>query len=161
MDALIDPVQLPSAPLALLRTIDFRSPGRDFWADEDALWRRFVASWAGIDDGAWSLPGAPPSDARGPDWSLQDHVGHLADWQELAVEYVARAAAGGPWPSDDDDEGGDFDRFNEGHRAPWARLQPGAIRRRLAASHERLVERDGHARKHLARLGPFAADPRR
>ena len=35
-----------------------------------------TASWAGLDDAAWRLPGAAPSDAGGPDWSLLDHVGH-------------------------------------------------------------------------------------
>ena len=31
-----------------------------------------------------TCPGAAPSDAGGPDWSLAEHVGHIADWQELA-----------------------------------------------------------------------------
>lgn len=132
-------VALRRAPLADLRTIDFRSSERNFWADERALWRRFMASWAGIDDAAWSLPGAAPSDAGGPDWSLLDHVGHVADWQEIGFDYVTRAAAGGRWPTDDDYEGGDFDRFNEARRAPWARLAPAEIRRRLAVGHERLL----------------------
>ena len=78
-----------------------------------------LASWAGLDDAAWHLPGAAPSDAGGPDWSLAEHVGHLADWQELAIDYVATAAATGRWPTDDDFDGGDFDRFNEGRRSPW------------------------------------------
>lgn len=133
------PLALRSDPLSRLRSVDFRSPERDFWADEAALWDRFMASWAGIDEAAWSLPGAAPSDAGGPDWSLLDHVGHVADWQELALDYVARAASGGPWPSDEDFEGGDFDRFNEARRAPWDRLAPAEIRRRLEAGHDRLV----------------------
>ena len=33
--------------LAALRSIDFRSPERDFWADEAAIWDRLVATWAG------------------------------------------------------------------------------------------------------------------
>ena len=45
---------------------------------------------AGLDDAAWHLPGAAPSDAGGPDWSLAEHVGHIADWQELAIDYVPR-----------------------------------------------------------------------
>ena len=47
-----------------------------------------IASWAGLDEAAWHLPGAAPSDAGGPDWSLAEHVGHIADWQELAIDYV-------------------------------------------------------------------------
>ena len=71
---------LRRAPLADLRTLDLRSETRDFWEDEAAVWDRFVASWAGLDDVAWAVPGAAPSDAGGPDWSLAEHVGHVADW---------------------------------------------------------------------------------
>ena len=130
---------LGTAPLAALRAIDFRAIDRDFWADEAALWRRFGESWAGLDDRAWRLPGAAPSDAGGPDWSLLDHVAHVADWEEIAIDYVARAAAGGPWPADADFEGGDFDRFNEDRRAQWADLPPVEIVRRLTDGHDRLV----------------------
>jgi hypothetical protein len=31
------------------------------------MWDRFEAVWAGLDDAAWQLPGAAPSDAGGPD----------------------------------------------------------------------------------------------
>ena len=113
-------LDLRRAPLAALRGIDLRAAERDLWADEAALWDRLVASWAGLDDAAWHLPGAAPSDAGGPDWSLAEHVGHIAAWQELAVDYTATAIATGRWPSDDDYDGGDFDRFNERLREPWA-----------------------------------------
>ena len=82
---------LRDAPLTSIRSRDLRAPDRDLWADEAALWDRLTASWAGLDDAAWHLPGAAPSDAGGPDWSLAEHVGHIADWQELAVGYTARA----------------------------------------------------------------------
>ncbi len=130
---------LRSAPLATLRAIDFRAPERDFWADEALLWQRFSASWSGLDDRAWVLPGAAPSDAGGPDWSLLDHVAHVADWQELALDYVGRAIGGGRWPADEDYDGGDFDTFNEARRAHWAALAPTVVRDRLAAGHERLA----------------------
>ncbi len=107
---------LRRAPLATVRGLDLRAPDRDFWSDELALWDRLTVSWAGLDDAAWALPGAAPSDAGGPDWSLGEHVGHIADWQELAIDYVALAARTGRWPTDDDYDGGDFDRFNEGRR---------------------------------------------
>ena len=84
-------VDLRRAPLAALRDVDLRAPERDLWADEAALWDRLVASWAGLDDAAWHLPGAAPSDAGGPDWSLAEHVGHIAAWQELAIDYTATA----------------------------------------------------------------------
>ena len=130
---------LRRAPLAALRSVDFRAPSRDLWTDESALWDRLLASWAGLDDAAWHLPGAAPSDAGGPDWSLAEHVGHLADWQELAIDYVARAAPTGLWPSDDDFDGGDFDRFNEGRRAPWSTMPADDIIDRLTTARPRLL----------------------
>ena len=132
-------VDLRRAPLAVLRGIDFRAPSRDFWTDEGAIWDRFRVSWAGLDDAAWRLPGAAPSDAGGPDWSLFDHVAHVAHWQELAIEYVAHAEATGVWPSDDDYDGGDFDGYNERSRAAWASLEPATVRERLLAGHAGLL----------------------
>src|SRR5262245_33961969 len=130
---------LRSAPLADVRGVDLRSPARDFWTDEVALWERMTTSWAGLDEAAWHLPGAARSDAGGPDWSLAEHVGHLTDWQELAIDYVATAETTGRWPSDDDYDGGDFDRFNERRRAPWTTMPATAIVARLHASRPRLV----------------------
>jgi hypothetical protein len=127
-------VDLRRAPLADLFGVDFRTDVRDFWADESALWDRLRASWTGLDDAAWRLPGAAPSDAGGPDWSLLDHVGHLTDWLEIAEAYIERAIATREWPSDDDYEGGDFDRFNEGRRALFTGASPAELRRRLEAA---------------------------
>ena len=101
---------------------DLRAPERDLWADEAALWDRMQRAWAGLDDAAWHLPGAAPSDAGGPDWSLAEHVGHIADWLELAADYTTRAIETGEWPSDDDYDDGDFDTFNERRREPWASM---------------------------------------
>ena len=132
-------VDLRRDPLGVVRGIDFRAIDRDLWADEAALWDRLVASWAGLDDAAWHLPGAAPSDAGGPDWSLAEHIGHLADWQELAIDYVATARATGRWPSDDVYDLGDFDRFNERRRAPWTTMPAVEIVARLAAARPRLL----------------------
>ena len=133
-------VDLRRAALGDLRAIDFRSTGRDYWADEAAIHDRFMAVWAGLDDAAWRLPGAAPSDAGGPDWSLLDHVGHVVDWWELAAGYVSDVAGGSSWPSDDDYyEGGDFDRFNEQRRPLFSGLAPAELRARGAAAHERVV----------------------
>lgn len=126
-------------PLASIRALDLRAPERDFWADERALWDRTTATGAGLDDAAWRLPGAAPSDAGGPDWSYLDHVAHLAAWQEIGHEYVERALATGEWPSDDDFDGGDFDRFNERTREVWATVDPAELRARLVDGHDRLV----------------------
>lgn len=130
---------LRRASLAEVRSIDFRAPERDLFADEAAVWDRFAVSWAGLDDAAWALPGAAPSDAGGPDWSLLDHVAHVGDWQELAVDYLGRVLDGGAWPADDDYDGGDFDRFNERRRARWADLTPTQVRGRLADARVRTV----------------------
>jgi hypothetical protein len=133
-------VDLRRAPLADLRAIDFRSPRRDYWADEAAIHDRFLAVWAGLDDAAWRLAGAAPSDAGGPDWSLGDHVAHVVDWWELAAGYVGDVLRGAPWPSDDDFyEGGDFNALNEARRGHFADVEPAALRARAAVAHERVL----------------------
>lgn len=175
-------IDLRRAPLQDVRATDFRAAGCDFLADEAAAWDRFRVTWAGLDDAAWRLAGAAPSDAGGPDWSLAEHVGHVADWQEIAIGYVGRALDGGPWPTDEDFEGGDFDRFNEARREGWASMPPTEIRRRLSDGHDRLVALvrrlppdtirsdvawgwvymvlHGHQLDHLAVLEPWAASLR-
>ncbi len=172
-------VDLRRAPLAALRAVDLRKPDRDLWSDEVALWDRLVASWAGLDDAAWHLPGAAPSDAGGTDWSLAEHVGHIAAWQELASDYTATALATGRWPTDDDFDGGDFDRFNERLREPWASQSRDATLERLATAREGLLQGaaalspaairedaawgwvymtlHGHYLDHLAIIEPWAA----
>jgi hypothetical protein len=132
-------VDLRRATLADVRGLDMRSHTRDLWGDEAAIWDRLVATWAGLDEAAWHLPGAAQSDAGGPDWSLAEHVGHIADWQELAIDYVGTAIQTGSWPSDDDYDGGDFDRYNERRRAPWTTMSSGAITGRLWAARPRLL----------------------
>jgi hypothetical protein len=139
-DTAIPGVDLRRASLAEIRALDLRSPARDPWTDEAAVWDRLHAAWAGLDEAAWHLPGAAPSDAGGPDWSLAEHVGHLADWQELAIDYVGTAIRTGHWPSDDDFDGGDFDRYNERRRAPWTTMSASTIVARLSAARPRLLE---------------------
>jgi hypothetical protein len=133
---------LRRSSLADLRALDLRAADRDLFADEAALYDRMVATWAGLDDAAWRLPGAAPSDAGGPDWSLAEHVGHLVAWQELALEYVPKAIDTGRWPTDEDYDGGDFDRFNERLRAPWDSMSRDEILARLAVSRPALLEID-------------------
>lgn len=132
-------IDVRHAPLADVRAVDFRATDRDFWADEAVLWRRLTGTWAGLDDAAWHVPGAAPSDAGGPDWSLAEHVGHLAVWQELATVYTDRAIATGTWPSDSDYDDGDFDSFNEARREPWASMSRDAILERLSSARLRLL----------------------
>ncbi len=140
-------IDLRRAPLADLRAADLRAEARDFWADEGAVRDRLVTTWAGLDDAAWRLPGAAPSDAGGPDWSLADHVAHIVDWLELAEVYVADVLQGRPWPSEDQYDGGDFDRYNERRRPLWAGVAPRELRERFTAARSRLLR--------LARLLPM------
>ena len=130
---------LRRAPLAALRAVDYRAADRDFWADEAALHDRLVAMWAGLDDAAWRLPGAAPSDAGGPDWSLLDHVGHLVDWWELATEFVGDVLKGGRWPTGQDYEDGDWDAWNERRRDEFAGVAPADLRARGDLAHRRLL----------------------
>jgi uncharacterized damage-inducible protein DinB len=123
----------------VIQAIDYRAPDREFWADEAALRDRFVAVWAGLDDAAWRLPGAAPSDAGGPDWSLLDHVAHVVDWQEIGLGYIPVARETGRWPSDDDYDGGDFDTFNERRRPAYAEVTPAELRRRFEMLRTRLL----------------------
>jgi DinB family protein len=130
------PVDLRRDGLALVRAIDFRAATRDYWADDAAIHDRFVALWAGLDDAAWRLPGAAPSDAGGTDWSLLDHVAHVVDWWELAAAYIADVLRGGSWPAADDPEiGGDFDQLNERRRSRFSGIEPAALRGRASAAH--------------------------
>jgi len=175
-------VDLRHASLADVRAVDLRSPDRDLWADERELWNRMLASWVGLDDAAWHLPGAAPSDAGGADWSLAEHVGHVADWQELAQDYTLRAIDTGIWPSDSDYDDGDFDRYNERRREPWASMTRDEILDRLETARPRLLELarqlspetirssgpwgwvyntlHGHYLDHLAVVEPWAAELR-
>ncbi len=130
---------LRRAPLADVRAISLRSSSRDLWDDEAALYDRMRASWAGLDDAAWHVPGAAPSDAGGPDWSLAEHVGHIVLWQELATGYTTVAAETGRWPADTDFDDGDFDRFNERHRVPWTTMSRDAILARFTTSRAALI----------------------
>jgi DinB superfamily len=131
---------LRTAPLSSLRRGDLRAADRDLWADEAALWDRMQGAWAGLDDAAWHVPGAEPSDAGGPPWSLAEHVGHIADWQELAIDYTTRAIETGEWPSDSDYDDGNFDTFNERRREPWASMPRDDILAHLEAARPRLLE---------------------
>jgi hypothetical protein len=170
---------LRRAPLSALRAIDFRAPDRDFWSDEAALWDRQLATVAGLDEAAWRLPGAAPSDAGGPEWSLLEHVAHLTDWQEIAVGYLDRVLAGGDWPTDDDYDGGDFDRFNERRRSGWTGTDAATLRRWASETRAALLPRasalpaatlrgddawgwvymvlHGHVLDHLGVIEPWAA----
>jgi len=176
-------LDLRTAPLEKIHGRDLRSQDRDFWADEAALWDRLQGTWTGLDDAAWHRPGSVASDAGGPPWSLAEHVGHIADWQELARDYTTRALETGVWPSDADYDHGDFDTFNERRREPWASMGRDDLLARFEAARLHLVEvarrlspevirgddgwewvypaLHGHYLDHLAVIEPWTADLRR
>jgi hypothetical protein len=132
-------LDLRRAPIAELREArGWRSPTRDLWADETAIWERWTGHWAEVEDAAWDSPVAK-SDAGGPDWTFLDHVAHLAAWGEVGAAYIARARDEGVWPRDEDFAGGDFDRFNEDGRAGWAGLTPAEVRAWATAAHDRVL----------------------
>jgi hypothetical protein len=145
-------VDLRHGPLMAIRGRDLRGAGRDLWADEAALRDRMTLAWAGLDDAAWHVPGPAPSDAGGPPWSLAEHIGHIADWQELAVDYTTRAIDTGEWPSDRDYDEGDFDSYNERRREPWASMPRDAILDRLAMARTRLLDVAGRLAPETIRL---------
>ncbi len=88
----------------------------------------------------------------------------------------------GRWPSDDDYDGGDFDRYNERRRAPWTTMPAAAIEARLRAARPRLLALvrelpsdvlrgdpawgwihmvlHGHYLDHLAAIEPWTAELR-
>ena len=182
-DEAMHPGDLRMAPLTSIRSRDLRGPERDLWADEAALWDRVTRTWGGLDNAAWHTPGAAPSDAGGPPWSLAEHVGHIADWQELANDYTRRAIETGHWPSDRDYDDGNFDTFNERRREPWASMPRDEILGRLEVARTRLLQvaqrlspetirsddgwdwvypaLQGHYLDHLAVIEPWTAELRR
>jgi hypothetical protein len=133
-------VDIRTAPIEAVVAIDFRAPGRDFFADEAASWARFEASTADLTEDGWTLPGLAPSAVGGPDWSLLDHVAHIGAWQEAGIAYIGTALGGDPWPVDADFSGGDLDTWNEVRRGEWADLAPSEVVERVRAGHARLVE---------------------
>lgn len=142
-----------------------------FWLDLDAVLIELDAILAPLDDADWTAREVTPG------WTLADHVGHLADWAFEGARAVAEFRRTGVWPADPP-EG--VDAWSE-VRVRAARGQsPEAIRFRLLAAIAEmraatetlsLAEvRDaegwswiydclqGHIRKHLAHLGPWAVE---
>jgi len=150
------------------------APERDFFADEAIIWSRFVGFLDGLGPGDWTAAVAK-SDAGGPDWTVLDHVAHIAAWEAFGLDYVVRALDGEPWPTDESI--GDFDTFNEAQRAQWAGRSATDVRAWVAEARERLLPAlrrvppdvlhgeavfgwtfflvHGHVLDHMAMLGPW------
>jgi hypothetical protein len=53
-------------------------------------WRRLDAAIAGLDEAALTVPGVVG------EWSIKDLIGHVATWEERAVQHVERWRRGEP-----------------------------------------------------------------
>jgi hypothetical protein len=112
------------------------APERDFFVDEAVIWRRFVAFLDALRRDDWTAAVAK-SAAGGPDWTVVDHVAHIAAWEAFGLDSVVRALDGEPWPTID--AIGDLDTFNESQRAQWAGRSPTDVRAWVAEARERLL----------------------
>jgi hypothetical protein len=81
-------LDLHTTPLPELVDFDFRAPGRDVVADVRTVQARVEAFLDGIADPDWTRPIADSAVAGAPPWTLLDHVGHLADWNDEACRYI-------------------------------------------------------------------------
>ncbi len=145
----------------------------DFAAQEAAIAADFDALIRAVPASAWSDADLTPG------WDLADHIGHLADWAEEGARAIDVFERRGHWLADPE-EG--IDAWNERMVAlareraesPAAVLaRYDAARAGLLAAVRRLSVDDlrspdgwswaydclhGHVRKHLAMLGPWAAE---
>jgi hypothetical protein len=82
-----------------------------------------------------------PKAIGGGDWSAKDLLGHVAFWEELAVDLIAAQRAGTP-PRVAAIFGGDgaVDRANAEDQARNATLPLAAVRERAATAHRQLLE---------------------
>ena len=172
-------LDLRRAPLGDVQAIDFRAATRDFWADEAALWDRLTASWAGLDDAAWRLPGPPVGRRWAGLVAPRPRRPRRSTGTSSRSTTSRRRSTTGRWPTDDDYDGGDFDTFNERRRALFADVRAGrpagAARRRARRRSSRSAGRlplatihsdaawgwvynvlHGHAIDHLRVLEPWA-----
>ena len=112
-----------------------RPPRRSTCAQPDATSGRtrrrsgtaLPRTWAGLDEAAWHLPGRrrrtrAGRTGRSPSTSATSRTGRSS-----RSTTRARAWRPGDWPTDDDYDGGDFDRFNERRREPWTTMPRASI----------------------------------
>jgi DinB family protein len=115
---------------------------------------------AGLDDAAMTQPAT----IGGGDWSAKDLLGHLAFWEELAVDLVAARRAGRPPALDEISAAGDagVDRANAANEAATAGQSLELVRARAAAAHAsllQLIRTLGDAAWHSASTDPNARYP--
>ena len=87
-------------------------------------------------------PGICPAPRRrtpaGPDWSLAEHIGHIADWQELAADYIPVAIGTGPLAV--------RRRLRRRRLRPLQRAPPGTLDDDVGRGHPRAPDRRPAAR---------------
>jgi uncharacterized protein (TIGR03083 family) len=140
-----------------------------FWADEATVLALFDETVATVPDADWTSP-------TDGEWTVADHVAHLAGWFEIAVDALRQHAAGGSW-MELPPEG--IDTFNDRQVKAARGESPPSLRRRYAIGRGRLRDAvramsdvewldpegfswayedlHGHVRTHLAMIGPWAA----
>lgn len=132
-------LDLEHASFRALTEFDFRASGRDMLADVRTVQSRVDAFLDGVADPDWDKPVSESAVPGAPPWTLRDHVGHVADWNDEACRYVQPLLDGsGGWPPDEE-EGG-FDAWNEGRRPRYAALTPTELRAWHRTSADRVFE---------------------
>jgi len=131
---------LETSPFSELIDFPFTADDRDPAADALVIAARTTALLAAVADDNWDRPVSESAVPGAPPWTLRDHVGHLADWNDEASRYIQPLLDGtGGLPADDDYDGGDFDGWNERRRPCYAQHPPAELRTWLAASADRLL----------------------
>lgn len=156
-----DPQPLPS---------DLEGGKAAFWADEAAVTDLFRETVLALPDAAWTAIEVTP------DWTVADHVGHLAAWFDETASVIAAHQPDGPWPLLPP-EG--LDAWNAADVARRRGTSPAQLREAFEVARHRLVsvveamsdeawldpeafgwayeDLHGHVRAHLAMIGPYAA----
>jgi hypothetical protein len=133
-------LDLQRAPLHDLVGFDFLAPGRDLRADVETVQRRVDAFLDAVADSAWDRPISESAVAGAPAWTLRDHIGHVADWNDEAIRYIRPVLEGtGDWPRDEDYDA-DFDAWNEGRRPRYETHSAAELRAWHRTSADRLFD---------------------
>jgi hypothetical protein len=133
-------LDLGTSPLADLVGFEFRAPDRDVVADVRTVQARADALLDALPDADWDLPLSASAVPGAPPWTLRDHVGHVADWNDEAYGYIRPLLEGTGGAPSDADYGSDFDAWNEERRPRYASRTPAGLRAWHRESADRLFE---------------------
>ena len=108
---------------------------RSFAMGREPLLRRLQREWQAFQDAVAGLPDAvlvkPGIVGR---WSLRDVLCHITTWEEEFLKVLPLILAGQPLP-----RYGGIDAFNDREQERKRGLSLDAVKRQLAATHERLL----------------------